>query len=69
MLVKLLQSEKAQIPILVKVLGNSILVKLLQPWKAYHPILVTGYSFIDETIVTSTISPSYPITLNSLLLN
>ena len=37
---KLLQPLKTSLPILVKLLGNSILVKLLQSKKAYPPIIL-----------------------------
>ena len=41
MLVKLLQPEKAELPMLVTLFGIVMLVKLLQPWKAKLPMLVT----------------------------
>ena len=58
--VKLMQPEKAELPILVTELGIVIDVKLLQPSKAEFSILVTLYSvsftFTDDGIV---MSPSY----------
>ena len=45
-LVRLVQSEKAQLPILVTPLGISILVRLVQYWKALSPILVTPLGIV-----------------------
>ena len=52
-LVKLLQSSKADEPILVTPFGITILVKLLQPEKAYEPMLVTP---LPETVEGSFVS-------------
>ena len=46
--VKLLQRQKAQIPILVTELGIVIEVKLLQPSNASFPMLVTELGMVTE---------------------
>ena len=43
-LVKLLQPEKAELPMRVTLSGIVTLVRLVQSLKAYAPMLVTGFS-------------------------
>ena len=63
MLVKSLQNQNAESPILVTLLGIVMLVNFSHPENALFPILVTPYG-----ITTVSSSPTYSVSTPSLIL-